>query len=116
FHDGNRRAAGTACPRLASGMADAASAPPGAVSEINISPRPHELPSPVERVRAVAGRGLEGDRNFLAEGAREPHRDADLTLIASEALEALAEETGLVLTAAESRRNLLTRGVDLNTL
>jgi MOSC domain-containing protein YiiM len=86
------------------------------VSEINISPRPHELPSPVERVRAVAGRGLEGDRNFLAEGAPEPHRDADLTLIASEALEALAEETGLVLTAAESRRNLLTRGVDLNTL
>lgn len=99
-----------------SDMAGTASAPPGVVSEINISPRHEELPSPVREVRAVAGRGLEGDRNFLSDGDPQPGRDADLTLIASEALEALASEIGLVLTAAESRRNLLTRGVDLNLL
>src|SRR5512133_1479596 len=88
----------------------------GVVAEINISSRHEQLPTPVKRVRAIAGRGLEGDRNFLAEGDPQPDRDADLTLVASEALEALAEETGIWLTAAESRRNLLTRGIDLNQL
>jgi hypothetical protein len=79
------------------------------VAEINIASRHEELPSPVQSIRAVAGSGLMGDRNFLADGDEVPDRDADLTLVASETLEALAEETGLWLTAAESRRNLYTR-------
>ena len=37
-------------------------------------------------------------------------------MIAAEALEALFAETGIELSAAESRRNVLTRGVDLNAL
>jgi MOSC domain-containing protein YiiM len=89
---------------------------PGVVAEINIAAAHGELPAPVERVRAVAGRGLEGDRNFLSRGEPQPDRDADLTLIASEALEALGAERGLELTPAASRRNLLTRGIDLNAL
>jgi MOSC domain-containing protein YiiM len=97
-------------------MGSSTAAAPGSVAEINIAPRHEELPSPVQRVRAIAGRGLEGDRNFLSEGDPQPNRDADLTLVASEALEGLAEETGIWLTAAESRRNLLTRGIDLNAL
>ena len=40
----------------------------------------------------------------------------ELTLIATEALAGLAEEHGVDLTAAESRRNLATRGIDLNEL
>jgi len=70
------------------------------------------LPAPVERVRALAGKGLEGNRYFfhLAEPGRA------LTLIAAEALEGLEADTGIVLTAAESRRNLLTRGIDVNAL
>jgi MOSC domain-containing protein YiiM len=95
---------------------DASAGMRGIVSEINIAARHEQLPTPVEGVRAVAGRGLEGDRNFLSAGDPELDRDADLTLVAAESLEALAEETGLLLTAAESRRNLLTRGVDLNAL
>jgi MOSC domain-containing protein YiiM len=97
-------------------MEGSAAPTPGRVAEINIASRHEELPSPVQSIRAVAGRGLEGDRNFVADGDPVPDRDADLTLVASEALEALAEETGLWLTAAESRRNLLTRGIDLNAL
>jgi MOSC domain-containing protein YiiM len=88
----------------------------GVIAEINIAPSHGELPAPLERVRAVAGRGLAGDRNFLSRCEPQPDRDADLTLIASEALEALAEDSGLELTAAASRRNLLTRGVELNAL
>jgi MOSC domain-containing protein YiiM len=88
----------------------------GTVVEINISPIHEQLPEPIARVRAVAGRGLEGDRNFLADGDPQPSREKDLTLIATEALEALAAEHGIELSAAESRRNVATRGIDLNAL
>ena len=59
---------------------------------------------PVDAVDAVAGAGLEGDY----------HRD--LTLIAAEALEGLASDTGVELGPHDSRRNVLTRGIDLNAL
>jgi MOSC domain-containing protein YiiM len=88
----------------------------GRVVEINISPVSEQLPEPVERVPAVAGRGLRGDRNFLADGEPQAGRDDDLTLIATEALDALASEHDIALSPAESRRNLATRGVDLNAL
>jgi MOSC domain-containing protein YiiM len=88
----------------------------GKVVEINISPEEERLPEPVERVRAVAGRGLEGDRYFYDGEGMQPERDRELTLIALEALDALADELGIELTAAESRRQVATRGIDLNAL
>jgi MOSC domain-containing protein YiiM len=90
--------------------------PAGEVVEINISPEHEVLPEPVPRVRAVPGRGLEGDRNFFEGPGTQPERDQELTLIATEALDALADEHGIELTAAESRRNVATRGIDLNEL
>src|SRR6266581_8368940 len=84
----------------------------GRVEEINIGPR-YQLPDPVERVRADAGKGLAGNRYYFEDGA-EPGRA--LTLIAAEALESMAAEHGVEITAAESRRNVLTRGIDLNAL
>lgn len=83
----------------------------GRVEQINIGPE-RELPAPVERARALAGKGLEGNRYFYDEAP--PGRA--LTLIAVEALEAFRAETGIPLTAAESRRNVLTRGIDVNAL
>ncbi len=72
----------------------------------------------VETATAVAGRGLEGDRYFSGEGFffRDGKLGQDLTLIEAEALEALANETGLVLTPLDARRNLVTRGIRLNEL
>ena len=90
--------------------------PAGRVVEINISPAHEQLPKSIDRVPAVAGRGLRGDRNFIADGEPLPGRDKDLTLIAMEALDALAAEHAIVLSAAESRRNVATRGIDLNAL
>ena len=84
----------------------------GRVEAINIGP-PKQLPSAVERVVAHAGKGLEGNRFYFPDGAK-PGRA--LTLIAAEALEGLAAEHGIEITAAESRRNVLTRGIDLNAL
>ena len=81
------------------------------VEGIFIGPE-RELPAPVERVRAIAGSGLEGNRYFYE--SAPPGRA--LTLIAAEAIESFADETGIPLTAAESRRNVLTRGIDVNAL
>jgi MOSC domain-containing protein YiiM len=69
-------------------------------------------------VRAVPGQGLEGDRYFRGEGSfsRWPGPRREVTLIAEEALAAMADETGITLDPADSRRNLLTRGVPLNDL
>jgi MOSC domain-containing protein YiiM len=83
----------------------------GRVEGIFIGPA-YQLPAPVERVRAVAGRGLEGNRYFLD----EPVPGKALTLIQAEALEGLERDTGIRLSAAETRRNVLTRGIDLNAL
>jgi MOSC domain-containing protein YiiM len=97
-------------------MASETTEPAGVVLEINIAPRREELPTPVKRVRAVEAQGLVGDRKFSPDPRRADERDRDLTLIAAEALEALFAETGIELSAAESRRNVLTRGIDLNAL
>lgn len=61
----------------------------------------------VESVRAVAGKGLEGDRHFHEEGA--PSGQA-LTLVEAE----IVEEVGLA--TGETRRQLTVRGVGLNEL
>ena len=84
----------------------------GRVEAINIGPR-YQLPAPVEHVRADAGKGLVGNRYYFEDGAAS---GTALTLIAAEALEAMAAEHGVEITAAESRRNVLTRGIDLNAL
>ena len=85
----------------------------GRVNGIYVTPHKRELPTPVERVRAFARRGLEGNRYFY-DGDAPPGRA--LTLIAAEALEEGASESGVTLTAQESRRNVLTSGIDLNAL
>ena len=82
------------------------------VEQINIAPS-GEMPSPVERVEANAGKGLVGNRYYIERGAK-PGRA--LTLIAAEALEGLKDEHGIELSAAESRRNVLTSSIDLNSL
>jgi MOSC domain-containing protein YiiM len=73
-----------------------------------------QLPEPVDRVEAHAGKGLAGNRYYWPDGSA-PAGNA-LTLIAAEALEAFVSETGIELTAQASRRNVLTRGIDLNAL
>jgi MOSC domain-containing protein YiiM len=65
-------------------------------------------PAARERVRVVAGRGIEGDRKFDS--------NHDLTLVEAEALEGLTEDTGIELGPGESRRQVMTRGVSLNEL
>jgi MOSC domain-containing protein YiiM len=70
-------------------------------------------------VRAVPGKGLEGDRYFDGNGTFSPHPrkpDYEVTLIEKENIDAFAMEAGLPFTASHARRNVVTEGIDLNAL
>src|SRR5919201_3253414 len=61
----------------------------------------------VASVRALAGKGLDGDRHFRARGAKPGQA---LTLVEAENVEAVG------LASGETRRQVTTRGVRLNEL
>jgi len=72
----------------------------------------------VPEVIAMAGRGLEGDRYVAKLGtfSNDPGSGRDVTLIESEAIEALKRDYQVELGASESRRNIVTQGISLNHL
>jgi MOSC domain-containing protein YiiM len=74
----------------------------------------------VETALAVAGRGLAGDRYAAKAGtftpAHGPGVGYDLTLVQAEVLDGLLLDRDLRLGYAEARRNVVTRGIDLNAL
>ena len=92
--------------------------PPGKVIAIHSAPAAGARMESLESVRAVAGRGLEGDRYFRRTGtySRKEGPDRQITLIETEALEALERDYGMTLDASETRRNVATRDVALNHL
>lgn len=89
----------------------------GKLVGIYLAAKAEETPRLVEKVQALAGRGLEGDRYAVMQGTfSDRPGQRDVTLIESEVLESYEQESGKKLSAAESRRNLLTQGVRLNDL
>ena len=75
------------------------------VEAINIGPS--DALASVRSVRAIAGKGLEADRYFFADGAGSGEA---LTLIEAEVL----EDVGL--TGPQARRQVVVRGVQVNDL
>jgi MOSC domain-containing protein YiiM len=90
----------------------------GTVEAIHISPAGGGAMRSVASVRAIAGVGLEGDRYALATGHYSADRkvDREVTLVAAEELDRLADLFGIELAPGESRRNVTTRGIDVNAL
>ena len=88
------------------------------VEAIHIAPVAGAPMEAVERIRAIAGSGLAGDRYATATGhySGDTKVDRDITLIEAEEIEALAARTGVVLRGGETRRNVTTRGIRLNDL
>ena len=84
----------------------------GTVSAIYISVKRGGLQISVEKVRAVSGHGLQGDRYFK----EAPAPDTEITLIEAEAIEAAERDQNLLLQESDSRRNVVTRNVALNHL
>ena len=90
----------------------------GEVVSIHIAANEGEPVTPVDEVRAVEGRGLEGDRYFVKSGkmSRRDDPGREVTLIEAEAVESLAADHGIELAPGASRRNIMVRGVPLNHL
>ncbi|MGQ3411174.1 MOSC domain-containing protein [Natrinema sp. LN54] len=88
----------------------------GRIRAIHVAPAQGAPMDRVDRVEAVAGRGLEGDRYFASEGTFADREGCDLTLIESEALEAVERDYDIPLEPGVHRRNLTTEGVALNRL
>jgi hypothetical protein len=91
----------------------------GTVYGLAVAPAAEAPMHPVEVVQAVAGRGLDGDRyaagsgTFSSRAGRRP--GYDLTVFAAEVLDELAVE-GRAIDFGATRRNVLTRGIDVNAL
>ena len=92
----------------------------GRVEAVAIADRAEAPMQQVTTARAIPGRGLEGDRYANRVGTFTPRSGHgvgyDLTLIEAEVLDELTLPDGNRLGYAEARRNIVTRGIDLNTL
>jgi MOSC domain-containing protein YiiM len=87
----------------------------GKVVSIALAPEEGAPTVNVPEVRAVVGRGLEGDRKSKRRNPAESP-GGDVTLIEVEALEALARDYRLALEPKDSRRNVAVRDIALNHL
>ncbi|MGY1706682.1 MOSC domain-containing protein [Geodermatophilus sp. SYSU D00697] len=91
----------------------------GTVEGLAVAPAAEAPMQLVEVARARAGRGLDGDRYAAGAGTFSPRADRrpgyDLTLMAAEVLDDLAA-AGSAVGFAATRRNVLTRGLDVNAL
>lgn len=83
--------------------------------EIYIASRAAEPMRRVDAAGAVIDLGLEGDRYYLGTGAfsRWPGSRRTVSLIAAEAIQDVAREHGIDLSAGLHRRNLVVSGVPL---
>ena len=87
----------------------------GTIVGIFTSPAEGDPTVPRDEVRAVAGRGLEGDRYFDSNAGEHDAAD-EITLIGAEGLAQARVEHGLDLAPGEHRRNVVVEGVDLLSL
>jgi MOSC domain-containing protein YiiM len=92
--------------------------PTGTLAGIWLTPRAAAPMRRVPTARLVAGLGLEGDRYALGGGtwAQYPDLEKQLTLIDTDDVAAVARETGAALTPGDTRRNLVTTGLELAPL
>ena len=93
--------------------------PRGHVLHLFISPRAGQQMIEMPEVVAVWGKGLEGDRYALGRGAySKSNRPVvrHVTLIAIEAIREANAELNVPFLPRDTRRNIVTEGIDLNLL
>jgi MOSC domain-containing protein YiiM len=86
----------------------------GRIEHIFIAPEKRAQVQSLPAVEAIAERGLQGDR--YSNDLNRKNAGQQVTLIEAEAIEQFVAETGLAMAPHEPRRNLVTRGIDLNAL
>ena len=88
----------------------------GIVEKIYIAPAGGANMQALEEAEALAEQGLRGDRYCQREGYWSGVDECEVTLIEAECLEEIAATTGIRVENGEHRRNLVTRGVRLESL
>src|SRR4030067_3340420 len=90
----------------------------GQIVAIFIRPQAGQPTQALSQVRAVPGRGLEGDHYYLKIGSPERKIDTsrEVTLVEIEAIEAVRRDYKIPLDLGDTRRNLVTQDVPLNHL
>jgi MOSC domain-containing protein YiiM len=90
----------------------------GEVVSIHIAAKAESPMRSLKAVRAIPGKGLEGDRYFASRGtySDQPGPGREITLIESEAVEAMGRDNDVRIELGDARRNVVTRGVPLNHL
>ena len=86
------------------------------VVAIHITPTAGAPTRKMDSAQLRARRGIEGDHHCLDAAPEQARNGRDITLIETEALEAMQRDYGIALPPSESRRNVLTRGISLNHL
>jgi MOSC domain-containing protein YiiM len=89
----------------------------GVVEGIYVASKGSAAMERVEEARAIEGCGIEGDRYCEGTGFWTPYGDVcEVTLISSEDLDYIESELGIGVGNGEHRRNIVTRGIDLDDL
>ena len=89
----------------------------GSVEGIYVAPRGGAKAERVGEVRALEGRGLEGDRYSEGTGHWSRFgRACEVTIVEAEDLEAMEGAAGVRVMDGEHRRNVVIRGLDLADL
>ncbi|QQK74417.1 MOSC domain-containing protein [Salicibibacter cibarius] len=90
----------------------------GTIHSIFVTDTTGATPASVHSIRAVPGKGLEGDRYYHKAGhwSHNGNLPRDVTLVDIETLERVEKEYDIVIEPGEHRRNIETKGVDLSQL
>ncbi|HTL59157.1 MAG TPA: MOSC domain-containing protein [Candidatus Limnocylindrales bacterium] len=89
------------------------------IVEILIAASPSAPMESREQIRATPGKGLEGDRYYSGIGtfSPNPHKpEYEITLIQKEHIDGFRAASTLPFTSKHARRNLVSEGIDLNSL
>ena len=82
------------------------------IDAIFVSKKPRQELQEVHEVQVVFGCGITGDRHFKK--SKRPGQN--ITFIEAEAVDKYNSRFGQSITPKETRRNIITKGVDLNSL
>ena len=90
----------------------------GTVEYIHIASEASKPMTALSEAEIVEGKGIEGDRyaNKIGYYSDHPEPGRHVTLIEIEVLDDIAQQLGVPFAPHESRRNITTRGIELNPL
>lgn len=90
----------------------------GTIEHIHIASEASKPMVPLLEAEVIAGRGIEGDRYASKTGtySQNPTPGRHVTLIEAEVIDDVAQRLGIPLSPHETRRNVTTRGIELDLL